>query len=395
MRFKWFFTLFLVVLLTMSTGVNVYAQDDVPPPTVAPRLAISTDYPVRRVVAGESVTFDLTLAGGATAETVYLDVEDLPEGWTATFRGGGDIVEAVYVEPENSQSVDLKVTLPKEAAIETYDFSVVAEGETQTVRMPLGLTVEEKLPPSLTWETELPTLKGKASTSFNYDATLKNESDEELSINLIAEAPPDLEVTFKLTGKEVTSFPIAPGETKRLDVEVDPDEEIAGGTYQIEVLAQGGKAQARTTLVAEVSEVPGKPSLNLMGPGGRLSGEAYVGKETSIDLIVENTGNAPASNVKLSASEPSGWTVNFEPEEIAELAADSRVEVTAKIEPAEKAVAGDYEVTFRARPDNGTSDSADFRITVRTSTLWGVVGIGIIAVAVVIVGLAVMRFGRR
>jgi uncharacterized membrane protein len=32
---------------------------------------------------------------------------------------------------------------------------------------------------------------------------------------------------------------------------------------------------------------------------------------------------------------------------------------------------------------------------VRTSTMWGIVGVGIIAVAVVIVGLAVMRFGRR
>lgn len=161
------------------------------------------------------------------------------------------------------------------------------------------------------------------------------------------------------------------------------------------MLAEGGKAQAQTTLIAEVAEVPGKPSLNIIGPGGRLSGEAYVGEETSLDLIVENTGDAPASNIKLTASEPSGWTVNFEPEEITQLGSGEQVEVMVKIKPAEKAVAGDYEVTFRARPDNGTSDSADFRITVRTSTLWGVVGIGIIAVAVVIVGLVVMRFGRR
>jgi uncharacterized membrane protein len=37
----------------------------------------------------------------------------------------------------------------------------------------------------------------------------------------------------------------------------------------------------------------------------------------------------------------------------------------------------------------------DFRVTVRTSTLWGVVGIGLIAISVGIVGWAVMRFGRR
>ncbi len=40
-------------------------------------------------------------------------------------------------------------------------------------------------------------------------------------------------------------------------------------------------------------------------------------------------------------------------------------------------------------------ETAEFRITVRTSTLWGVAGIALIALAVGVVGLAVVRFGRR
>jgi len=43
----------------------------------------------------------------------------------------------------------------------------------------------------------------------------------------------------------------------------------------------------------------------------------------------------------------------------------------------------------------GDSSSADFRVTVTTSTLWGVVGIGVIAVALLVVLGAVARFGRR
>jgi uncharacterized membrane protein len=161
------------------------------------------------------------------------------------------------------------------------------------------------------------------------------------------------------------------------------------------VLAEGGAARARTTLIADVTEVPGKPSLDVTGPGGRLSGDATVGKETPLNIIVRNTGDAPARNVKLSASEPSGWTVEFEPEEITEIPVDSQTEVTARITPAEQAVAGDYEITVRAQPEDGSSESTDFRITVRTSTMWGIAGVGIIGVAVVIVGLAVTRFGRR
>jgi uncharacterized membrane protein len=48
-----------------------------------------------------------------------------------------------------------------------------------------------------------------------------------------------------------------------------------------------------------------------------------------------------------------------------------------------------------ARPDEGASESTEFRVTVLTSTLWGLVGVALIAVAVFGVGMAVMRFGRR
>ncbi|MGQ9459004.1 MAG: COG1470 family protein, partial [Anaerolineae bacterium] len=75
--------------------------------------------------------------------------------------------------------------------------------------------------------------------------------------------------------------------------------------------------------------------------------------------------------------------------------AGQEVEVTAKIRPAEKAVAGDYMVTVRASTEGTASESADFRITVRTSTLWGVVGVALIGIAVGVVALAVLRFGRR
>jgi uncharacterized membrane protein len=99
--------------------------------------------------------------------------------------------------------------------------------------------------------------------------------------------------------------------------------------------------------------------------------------------------------VELSASTPSGWKVEFDPKTIEEIPVGEQVEVTANVRPGDKAIAGDYIVTVRAKPAEGASKSADFRITVRTSTLWGVVGIILIAVAVAVVALAVIRFGRR
>lgn len=395
MRWNWTRIVGIVLLLTLTMTSPAVAQESDRPEPEPAALAVFADYPARVVAAGDSVSFDLTLRGGSQAETVRLLVEGLPEGWESTFRGGGDVIEAAHVEPENRTVVNLKVEPPADVAVDTYAFSVIARGESDTIEVPIEVSVQEKVPPSLSLEAELPTLKGKADTTFRYDATLENDGNEELSVNLIAEAPQGFQVDFKLTGKEVSSFPVAPGESKRLDVEVQPPDDAPGGTYEIRVLAEGGAARADTTLVADVAEVPGKPSLDVTGPGGRVSGEAYVGKETPLDVIIRNTGDAAARNVELSASEPSGWTVEFQPERIDEIPADAHAEVTAHVKPAEKAVAGDYEIRIRARPEKGSSESAEFRITVRTSTMWGIAGVGIIGVAVVIVGLAVIRFGRR
>ena len=64
------------------------------------------------------------------------------------------------------------------------------------------------------------------------------------------------------------------------------------------------------------------------------------------------------------------------------------------IRPPEKAIAGDYVTTLTAasRGENGT---ANFRVSVTTSTMWGVAGVGIIGAALLIMVGAVARYGRR
>ena len=69
-------------------------------------------------------------------------------------------------------------------------------------------------------------------------------------------------------------------------------------------------------------------------------------------------------------------------------------EVQARITPPAKAIAGDYVTTIRAA-SRGETASSDFRIAVTTSTMWGIVGAGIIAIALLILVGAVARFGRR
>ncbi|HSR72847.1 MAG TPA: NEW3 domain-containing protein, partial [Kiloniellales bacterium] len=107
-----------------------------------------------------------------------------------------------------------------------------------------------------------------------------------------------------------------------------------------------------------------------------------------------NRGSAPARGIEFSSFEPQGWKVAFDPKTLPGLEPGGEAKVKALITPASQAIAGDYQVTLRANGD-GASDSAEFRITVRTPTLWGIAGVLVIAVALGVLTLAVMRYGRR
>ncbi|NPA91499.1 MAG: ABC transporter substrate-binding protein [Chloroflexi bacterium] len=378
----------LVILTLLWTPTAVWAQGESP-------LSLYTRFPAQVIEAGKTVTIDLTVSNaGDKPLIVHLDTQNLPEGWNATFRGLGRIVKAVYVRPKDDASVSLRLEQPADVQPDTYRIIVVATADTYKAELPLELTVQEKLPPRLKMEVELPILRGTPNTNFRFEATLRNEGDQDLTVNLEAQAPEGFQVVFKPSfgAQEVTSLPIKANESKRLNIEVKVPRQTPAGRYPIHVRAVGGGAEAAVDLAVELT---GLPELSVTAPDGRLTANAYVGKETPLEIIIQNLGTANARNIELSATKPTGWKVEFDPKHIDDLPPGQQIKVTAKIRPSDKAIAGDYMVTIRASADGGVFDSTDFRITVLTSTMWGVVGIALIAVAVLIVALAVMRFGRR
>jgi uncharacterized membrane protein len=155
------------------------------------------------------------------------------------------------------------------------------------------------------------------------------------------------------------------------------------------IAAEDARASAKIAL-----DITGQPKLSLSGREGLLSARATAGKESSVPIDVSNTGTAPAENVRLSANAPTGWKISFEPKTIARIAPNEHKEVQALITPPGKAIAGDY-VTGLTAASRGETGNANFRVTVTTSTVWGIAGIGIIGAALLIMVGAVARFGRR
>ena len=92
---------------------------------------------------------------------------------------------------------------------------------------------------------------------------------------------------------------------------------------------------------------------------------------------------------------PTNWKVEFNPKTIPSLAPNEKKEVQVVGDAGRQDDRRRLRRLVPRQRAGANRRSADFRITVTTSTLWGIVGIGIIAVALLVLLGAVARFGRR
>lgn len=380
-----------ILALLFLAPVTALAQDTTPTAAVQPFM-VYTAYPSLIIGFGETVDVPLKVRGG-TPQTVTLELGSLPQGWTATFRGGSQIVSAVFVDGQNESSVDLRLEPPADVKAGSYNMLVSASGENEKSQLPLSITIKEKLPPRLSLTVNgLPLQQGSPSGTYNFSADLKNEGDEDLVVALSATQPQNLQITVQNVGQQVNQIQLPANTTQSLTIQASPLVNLDAGKYPFTVTATAGDVKATLDLTVEVV---GTGSLSVTSPDGNLSGQAYAGQENPLQIVLDNTGTAPLRGVALTSSAPTGWSVTFDQTQVAEIPAGQKVNVTARIKPAQNAVAGDYMVTINAQPLDSKQESADFRLTVRTSTIWGIAGIGLIALAVAAVGVAVVRFGRR
>jgi uncharacterized membrane protein len=326
-------------------------------------------------------------------ENFKLAVSGVPTGWTATLLGGGQPVAAAMPLTNQSVSLQLRIDVPATAALGTQTVTVTASGGAAQVNLPIAITLAKDLPAKLTVEPELPSLRGTSKSTFEYQVKIKNDSGRNLVVSFSAQAPQNYETSFteQYGSQEISSIPIEAGQSKGIKLKVRPPSTIGAGNYpvKVRVSAEDTIAEASVTL-----EIVGQPRLTLAGRDGLISGRAEAGIESTIPIVVANTGTAPAEDIELSGSGPSGWKIEFEPKTLDSIPPGQNKEVQARITPPPKAVAGDYVATMRASA-RGETSSSDFRIAVTTSTLWGIVGVGIIAVALLVMFGAVARFGRR
>src|SRR5207237_3597378 len=107
------------------------------------------------------------------------------------------------------------------------------------------------------------------------------------------------------------------------------------------------------------------------------------GSGTELDLVLNNTGTAPITGMKLTASPPQGWKVDFSPSDPIDLGPNEQKVVAAKITPSSDALTGHYGVSLTATGDQANA-SQDIRFTVETSTAWWILGIAVLVIVVLV-----------
>ncbi len=365
-------------------------------PVQAADLTITTTYPTVQVDPGGEVKLPLNVQT-ATPQVVDLSVANVPPGWTATFHGGGFIVSSVSTQGSAASPAPLDLTLqvsvPQDAAPNDYKFTVHAAAGGLSADLPIDLRVATAGGGSVSLQTDVPAKKGAPGAAVSFTMTLHNDTATEQTFALsVPDAPDGWTITATPPEAQATSFKVAAGETSTVSVSATSPADAAAGPYTFTVVADAGNGIGATGQLSV--QLAGNEAVSLNSTTGVLNITANAGSPTNYALQVFNSGSAALTNVSLTSTPPTKWKVTFTPATIPSLAANTSADVTAAIQPADDAVAGDYIVTLTTTAGTAT-DKVDVRTTVQTSPVGGYIGLGLIAVVIVGLLLVFRQYGRR
>ena len=371
-----------VLAVALPVGIAAHAAD---------ALTVTTPYPAVVADPGGTVRLPLTI-DGSTKGTIALEATGAPTGWTTSFRGGGSLVTAAYVDGSKPATVDLEVKVPSDATPGTYRLGVRAAERGSVGTLPVEIRIPDASSGGVNLAATYPTLKGPASASYRFDLTLSNDTSQQQTFALQASGPTGWTVDARpSSSSQAATAVVDAGASTQIQVTAQPPADVTAGSYTIGVEAVGGPTVAHADLAVEIV---GNYTMDVTTPDGRLNADVTAGSASPLTLQVRNSGSAPLAGVAMSATPPQGWKVTFDPALIEAIAPGDTTTVTAQITAADDAIAGDYDLTVSAKSDQA-SDSTDIRTTVQTSPLWGFVGIA--AIVLVLLGLVFVfqRFGRR
>ncbi|MBN1103409.1 MAG: hypothetical protein JXL84_08370 [Deltaproteobacteria bacterium] len=391
----------VTVLFASAAAPALATSDEEKKKDLPPRaISIAAEYTGVVVTVGEKVSLDLTVTnGGRQNEDIEVTIPSVPKGWKARISTYSFGITGVHVSSDKSKSLTLKLDPEAGTGAGKYVFPVKAVTQDGKLSATSQVTVhvkegeKDKDSTGINITTSYPVLKGPTDGKFEFSLEVENKTDKEGIFNLAAQGPENWEINFKpaYEDKFFSSLRIKAGASQTVAVQVKPYLLSEPGKFPIKVKVNSDTAKAEAELVVMLT---GTYKIDAGTPSGLLSLSAVRGTEANMSFYVKNTGSAPQNNVKFVSFKPENWKVTFKPEKIDTMPPGELKQIEMVITPGNQALVGDYSVAASVEGEK-SNKTLEFRVTVKASTAWGWVGIGIIVI--VLAGLVVlfMTFGRR
>lgn len=389
--------------LVLSLGFQPAAAADKTDEEKKPErlIIMAAEYPGVVVPAEENVSMDLIFFNkGRSDESVDVWVAEKPKDWEARIKTYKFTVTGVHVPSGEDKRLTFEADPGKETQPGKYEFLVKSQTRDGRFKMSQTIVVEVKAKDAVKKEdrgvklnTSYPVLQGPTDAKFEFSVEVDSKLDKDAVFNLFAQGPDGWDINFKpaYEDKYISSLRIKANQSETVAVVVKPPASAQAGEYPINVRVASSEANGEAKLDIILT---GTYDLEVGTASGLLSLDARQGKPANMSFYIKNNGSAPNSNVKFMTFKPENWKVDFNPEKVDVIEPGKLQQVEVTITPNEEALVGDYSVNVRVEGEKA-SKTLEFRVTVKASTAWGWVGIGIIlAVIAGLIGLF-RWLGRR
>ena len=392
----------IILALVMVMGVQTaLAQEKCREDKPARGLVASLAYTNLTISPDDKIRVDIKVKNtGRSNETVNFEVLEKPDGWKTQIKSYSDVIGGLFLSEGEDRNLTLAAFREKEEdklPKGEYKFTVKASTPDGALSQTSSVTVvvadKEKASQGMKINTSYPFLKGPSDSKFEFSLDINNDSDEDALFNLSAVAPEGWEASFKpaYEEKQISSLQIKANQSGSVNFQVTPPVKAEAGQYEFIVRVQSAKEKAEASVKVQLT---GTYTIKTGTPSGLLSLATQKGQTGNISLFVKNEGSAPQREVTFLSFKPENWKVEFKPEKLQDVKAGEVKQVEVVITPSDDALVGDYSVAVNAQGEK-SSDEVEFRITVRASSAWGWIGVGLIVLVMIFLAVMFKTLGRR
>ncbi|MCW4005959.1 MAG: NEW3 domain-containing protein [Candidatus Bathyarchaeota archaeon] len=373
---------------TLTFTVQVEPADD---------SMLNCAYPGKSSNAGDFVRFEMALTNPFSVDMRFkLSVDQVPENWTAFMKStDGDYLTEVLLEADQTVNLVLEVKSPSSALTnQTYELSANAEAVNQGITDTISVTVTvTELANEITLTAKLPEVAVEAGNSVSYPLTVSNMGTTDRYLLLSVEPPANWKAVFRLGDVEVTRLYLYGGNSSDLTVIVTPPSSVALDTYTfpVKIKSESGVVLTEANLTTTVVG-----SYRLDMSLSTYMATANSGESATFTATITNSGYTTLTDLSMNITLPAdGWSVNISPVNVEMLKSRESATFNVEVTTPENTVAGDYMVSVKGESNQMGSGVTQVRLTVAASTSWGLYGIAIAAVFIILLIAVFWKFKRR